>query len=81
MKERKLQEYFQTWLQTNANAAWKVRRASDNLSWSRWREPTPAGALHSWACSSSVVVMQVAPPDTASDRAGVLQTPGINHEN
>jgi len=64
MKARGLQASYQKWLQTNADAAWRNRRRSDNLAWSRWLEPTPADTpLFSWACSSSVVVMQVVPPE------------------
>ena len=61
-KERGLQDRYQPWLRANADAAWKNRRASDNLAWSRWRQPTPAGMLHSWSCSSAVVLLQVAGP-------------------
>ena len=63
MKDRGLQKSYQAWLQANADAAWKVRRPADNLSWSRWSHPTPPGSLSSWACSSSVVMMQVVPAD------------------
>jgi len=62
MKDRGLQKSYLAWLQANADAAWKVRRPADNLSWSRWFRSTPDGPLNSWACSSSVVVMQVVPP-------------------
>ncbi|HEV7925316.1 MAG TPA: glycoside hydrolase family 76 protein, partial [Verrucomicrobiae bacterium] len=49
MKDRGMQSRYQSWLQQNADAAWKVRRASDNLSWCQWREPTPPEAnLNSW---------------------------------
>ena len=65
MKDRGLQSSYQKWLQANAEAAWKNRRATDNLSWSRWDRPTPPRLLNSWACSSSVVIMQVVPPDDA----------------
>jgi predicted alpha-1,6-mannanase (GH76 family) len=70
MKQRGLESRYQDWLQQNAEAAWSVRRLSDNLSWPRWRTQTPAGALHSWGCSSSVVIMQVVPPTVASTSAG-----------
>lgn len=63
MKQRGLQASYQKWLQTNADAAWNCRRDSDHLSWSRWLEPTPNGLLYSWGCSSSVVIMQVVPPE------------------
>jgi predicted alpha-1,6-mannanase (GH76 family) len=62
MNQRGLQARYLDWLQQNAAAAWGARRTSDNLAWSRWRSPTPAGPLHSWACSSAVVIMQVVPP-------------------
>jgi predicted alpha-1,6-mannanase (GH76 family) len=57
--ERGEQSAFEPWLQKNAEAAWKARRASDNLSWCRWPEPTPEGRRTSWGCSSSVVFLQV----------------------
>jgi predicted alpha-1,6-mannanase (GH76 family) len=62
MKDRGLQASYQKWLQANADAAWKCRRAGDNLAWSRWSQPTPEEPLYSWACSSSVVILQVVPP-------------------
>jgi predicted alpha-1,6-mannanase (GH76 family) len=62
MYERGEQAVFEPWLQQNANAAWNARRFSDNLSWNRWSEPTPLGVLHSWGCSSSVVILQVVRP-------------------
>jgi predicted alpha-1,6-mannanase (GH76 family) len=64
MKQRGLESSYQKWLQTNADAAWSNRRVGDNLAWSRWLEPTPDTntPLYAWACSSSVVVMQVVPP-------------------
>lgn len=63
MKQRGLEDRYQAWLQKNAETAWRIRRSSDNLSWTRWPDPTPEGPLHSWGCSSSVVVMHVVPPD------------------
>jgi predicted alpha-1,6-mannanase (GH76 family) len=65
MKDRGLQSSYQKWLQTNADTAWQNRRSSDNLAWSRWLEPTLVDKpLYSWACSSSVVIMQVVPPES-----------------
>jgi predicted alpha-1,6-mannanase (GH76 family) len=61
MNDRGLQAEIGPWLQKNAEAAWNARRKTDNLCLSRWPEPTPAGTRHSWACSSAVVVTQVAP--------------------
>lgn len=63
MRDRGLQKQYLGWLQANADAAWKSRRASDNLAWSRWPLPTLDGPLYSWACSSAVVILQVVPPD------------------
>ncbi len=65
MKQRGLQASYQNWLQTNADAAWRVRRPADNLSWSSWSQNTPSGTLYSWACSCSVVMLQVVPPQDA----------------
>lgn len=63
MKDHKLEATYLPWLQANADAAWSVRRTSDNLSWCRWLEPTPDGVLHSWDTISSVVALQVVPGD------------------
>ena len=62
MRDHGLQEQYLTWLQANAEAAWKCRRAGDGLVWSRWYLPTPDKPLYAWACSSSVVLLQVVPP-------------------
>lgn len=70
MKDRGLEASYLPWLQANANAAWRGRRTRDNLSWSRWLAPTPRDVLYSWACSSSVVIMQVTPPDRADNTSG-----------
>lgn len=66
MKQRGLESRYQAWLQKNADQAWNIRRRSDDLSWTIWREQTPDGPLHSWGCSSSVVVMQVVVPNEAA---------------
>jgi predicted alpha-1,6-mannanase (GH76 family) len=64
MRDNNLESSYLGWLQANANAAWNMRRTSDNLSWCQWRHQTPEGAnFHSWDCSSSVVALQVVPPD------------------
>jgi len=62
MKDRGEQATFEPWLQENAEAAWQARRASDNLSWCRWPQPTPEGERYSWGCSSAVVMLQVVRP-------------------
>ena len=69
MKDRSLQSTYQIWLQQNANAAWNVRRKTDNLSWSKWRQQTPPGTRYSFGCWGSVLAMQVVPP---------TQTPGAS---
>ena len=63
MKDRHLESDYLGWLQANANTAWSVRRPSDRLSWCQWLQPTPGGDLHSWDCLSSLVALQVVPPD------------------
>ena len=65
MKDRGAQPVLESWLQKNADAAWKVHRPSDNLSWNNWQQPTPPGLCNAWGCSSSVVILQVVPPDAA----------------
>ena len=62
MKDRHEEATFEPWLQKNAEAAWQARRASDNLSWCRWPEPTPEDRRFSWGCSSAVVLLQVVNP-------------------
>ena len=62
MKDRGEEATFEPWLQKNAEAAWQARRASDNLSWCRWPQPTPGDKRFSWGCSSAVVMMQVTRP-------------------
>ena len=66
MYARGLEDTFEPWLRGNATAAWRVRRAADNLSWCRWTSPTPPGTRHSFGCSSSVVILQVVRPDPVS---------------
>ena len=63
MKDHKLEATYLPWLQANADAAWNMRRTSDGLSWCRWLEPTPEGVLYSWDTISSVVALQVVPPN------------------
>jgi predicted alpha-1,6-mannanase (GH76 family) len=65
MKDQHLESTYLPWLQANALSAWSVRRSSDNLSWSNWMQKTPSDPnfdLPSWACSSSVVALQVYRP-------------------
>ncbi len=66
MNEHGEQATFEPWLQKNAVAAWQARRASDNLSWCRWPQPTPDDQRFSWGCSNAVVILQVVrPPEPA----------------
>ncbi|HEV2694710.1 MAG TPA: glycoside hydrolase family 76 protein, partial [Verrucomicrobiae bacterium] len=63
MKARNLQGTYESWLQTNAVAAWNVRRTADNLSWCQWLHPSPAGTnFYSWDCISSFEILQAADP-------------------
>ena len=62
MVEHGEQATFEPWLQKNAAAAWQARRASDNLSWCRWPQPTPDDSRSSWGCSNAVVILQVVRP-------------------
>lgn len=63
MKDQKMEKTYLPWLQTNADAAWNLRRTSDDLSWCQWLQPTPEGVLHSWDTISSLVALQVVPAD------------------
>ncbi|HWQ93729.1 MAG TPA: glycoside hydrolase family 76 protein, partial [Clostridia bacterium] len=69
--DNNLWDTFYVWFRENADAAWAVRRA-DNLSWCRWRTPTPAGTIPSWACANSVVMLQVLPYQ--------YRQPALNHQ-
>jgi predicted alpha-1,6-mannanase (GH76 family) len=74
MKDHHHQSSYLRWLQANANAAWKGRRASDNLSWCEWEKPTPADTnFHSWDCISSVVALQVVPPNESGSSSSMTQ--------
>ncbi len=66
IRDRGLQAEYQPWLQANAAAAWKIRRATDGLSWCQWQQPTPAGTnLHSWDCIASLEVIHALLPPAA----------------
>ncbi len=67
MKACGMEERYLSWLQRNADAAWSVRRRMDNLAWADWTKPTPVTELHSWACSSAVVLLHVVPPVSAAE--------------
>jgi predicted alpha-1,6-mannanase (GH76 family) len=69
MQDRGEQALFEPWLRKNAEAAWQARRASDDLSWCRWPQPTPEGERYSWGCSSAVVISQVVRPAEAGKPA------------
>jgi predicted alpha-1,6-mannanase (GH76 family) len=65
MRDQHLESTYLHWLQANALSAWSVRRPSDQLSWCNWLGKTPTEPnyeLPSWACSSSVVALQVVAP-------------------
>lgn len=59
-RDQNLGVAFTPWLNANGIAAWSVRNAN-NLSWQKWKTPTPGGTniLSSFDCSDSVVIMQV----------------------
>ena len=64
MKDRGLQSTYQAWLQLNANAAFNVRRTTDNLSWCNWTTPTATtGTRYSFGCVNSVIALQDIPAD------------------
>lgn len=62
VKDQNLWGDFYPWLKANADAAWNVRRTSDNLSWCDWTTTTAAGTRSSAGCCGSVVALQVVPP-------------------
>lgn len=76
MKSRNLQNFYEAWLQTNAVAAWNVRRPWDNLSWCQWLQPTPASTnFYSWDCISSFEILQAADPAQGSAAQAVPANP------
>ena len=63
VRDRHLQSSYEPWLQTNAVAAWNVRRTSDGLSWCQWLQTSPVGTnFYSWDCISSFEALQAASP-------------------
>lgn len=63
MRDRNLQGTYGPWLQRNAEAAWNLRRPTDNLSWCQWLHPSPAGTnFYAWDCISSFEIMLAAEP-------------------
>ena len=72
MLNRNYQYLYLSWLQANADAAWDMRRTSDNLSWCQWFQQTPASdSLLSWDCISSMVALQLV-PDRADARSPIF---------
>jgi len=83
MKDNSLENSYLKWLQANANAAWNSRRSTDNLSWCNWPQPTPVEHIfHSWDCASSVVALQVVPPDQteSSDPSAPAEQPAFTNQ-
>jgi predicted alpha-1,6-mannanase (GH76 family) len=77
IKDRGQQSTYQPWLQANAEAAWKVRRTIDGLSWCQWRQPTPTVInLHSWDCIASVEALQAVSPTANVSSGTVVPLPG-----
>lgn len=82
MRDNHLESTYAAWLQTNAVAAWNVRRPSDDLSWCQWRQPTPADLnLHAWDCISSFEAMQVAASIQETGRPSAPVRPRAASEN
>jgi predicted alpha-1,6-mannanase (GH76 family) len=53
---------YYPWLQYNANKAWANRRATDNISWNDWKNPTPHMILDGIGAMATVQILQVVPP-------------------
>lgn len=63
MHDRGMKSVYEPWLQTNATAAWNVRRIPDSLSWCQWLSPSPATTnFYAWDCISSYEILQAADP-------------------
>lgn len=75
MKDRGLQGVYQPWLQDNANAAWNVRRTTDNLSWCQWLQPSPVDTnFYSWDCISSLEALLAVPPTQSTSPGAAILT-------
>lgn len=63
VKSRNLKSIYEPWLQTNATAAWNMRRAGDNLSWCQWAHASPGVTnFYAWDCISSFEILLAADP-------------------
>jgi autotransporter-associated beta strand protein len=75
IKDRGLNNIYQPWLQDNANAAWNMRRSTDNLSWCQWLRYSPSGtSFYSWDCISSMEVLQTVPPTQSTSPSTAILT-------
>jgi predicted alpha-1,6-mannanase (GH76 family) len=62
MSDNSLGSTYLSWLQYNANKAWANRRATDNISWNDWKNPTPHMILDGSGAMATVQILQVVPP-------------------
>jgi predicted alpha-1,6-mannanase (GH76 family) len=62
MTDNNLGSTYLTWLQNTANKAWANRRATDNISWNDWKNPTPHMILTASGAMATVQILQVVPP-------------------
>jgi predicted alpha-1,6-mannanase (GH76 family) len=56
------QTQYLSWVQTNANWAWRNRDTSRNLMYRNYAIPCPLGLIQSYEASSGVALLQVCPP-------------------
>jgi hypothetical protein len=76
MRDRNLGNIYEPWLQTNAAAAWSVRRGCDSLSWCQWLSPSPEGTnFYAWDCISSYEALQAANPTQGAAAQAVPEYP------
>jgi predicted alpha-1,6-mannanase (GH76 family) len=62
MSDNNLGSTYLSWLQYDANKAWANRRATDNIAWNDWKNPTPHMILEGTGAMATVQILQVVPP-------------------
>ncbi len=61
-RDNNLWDTYYDWLQSNAAAAWNLRRTDFNVTWNSWTAQTPSDDCSSMECLSGAVVQQIMPP-------------------
>ncbi|HEU5123945.1 MAG TPA: TIM-barrel domain-containing protein, partial [Verrucomicrobiae bacterium] len=65
-RDNNLWGLYQSWMSTNANAAWNARRTDLNITWNDWKTQTPTDNCYSLECLSAAVIQQLLPTTTGA---------------